>query len=1135
MTDDLCHGLPFLPGNTFRDITKLAHHRPQTLTYKNGYIVPKRPSVGIGQASLISDQRILSEINELTVPTVARTHEQYPASPRTVFVPGHVAFDKKTECPLSSHFPTTSSSPLVSPVLRFFGYFQQEVQQSPQEQYRVRPVIISYYLEDDSFCMIEPEVMNSGIPQGKLLKRQRLPKGKQGDFYHWKDLNVGIDISVFGVTYRLTSCDRFTQEFLLSEGILLNEPEEIPLDPYTERRNKPQRAYVTPSDFDSLRQFLTMDRKVLRFYALWEHADTIHTETRPVVVQFYLADDSLEIRETHEHNSGRDPYPVLLHRQKLFTQTPHPDSPPCSVPIPPLPTKLTQILSYTQPPPDSTPCLLTLPLSQAPHPVCSPCPSARLHALSAHPAPQPGSTPCLLTLPLSQTPRPVCSPCPSARLHTLSAHPAPSARLQALSAHPAPQSDSTPCLLTLHLSQTPHPVCSPCPQPGSKPCLLTLPLSQTPHPVCSPCTLSQAPHPVCSPCPSARLQALSAHPAPQSDSTPCLLTLPLTRLHTLSAHPAPQSDSTPCLLTLPLSQTPHPVCSPCTSARLHTLSAHPAPQPGSKPCLLTLPLSQTPPPVCSPCPSARLHTLSAHPAPQPDSKPCLLTLPLSQTPHPVCSPCPSARLHTLSAHPAPQPGSTPCLLTLPLSQTPHPVCSPCTSARLHTLSAHPAPQPGSKPCLLTLPLSQTPHPPGSTPCLLTLPLSQTPHPVCSPCPSARIHTLLTLHPAPQSDSTPYPFPSCVLEVSPKEVQEYYSPRDFIVGEPVSIMGREFLLYGCDEFTRNFYQQNLSDITLRPLQIQPRQGPDFKREKPHNFLGGVEPGRSLLVVVMAVGLQVERMASLIRSDLHHPGFPSFSNCREVIRVMTWELFSWRGRKSSEIRLSKKRKPISKDRREIPPYNGFGSPEDTVQNCISLIPEPPKKDLLKMLEKDGKVLRYTAKLDSVNPDDSGRRFIVSYFLSNDMMSIFETNMRNSGIIGGKFLEKTRVHKPGSTPENPQYYSPADFAIGSTVEVFKWRFVLIDADLFVLKYLETIADEIPAQTLDSLRKCLGQEPTKAQTTGKSCLGTIPALPAPQTTLRKAVEAQCEERDLEPGCAPPAQPRSLSPAALPQPSRAP
>lgn len=50
---------------------------------------------------------------------------------------------------------------------------------------------------------------------------------------------------------------------------------------------------------------------------------------------------------------------------------------------------------------------------------------------------------------------------------------------------------------------------------------------------------------------------------------------------------------------------------------------------------------------------------------------------------------------------------------------------------------------------------------------------------------------------------------------------------------------------------------------------------------------------------------------------------------------------------------------------------------------------------------------------------------------MISIFEKPTRNSGIIGGKFLEKTRIPKPNSTLENPEYYSPADFAIGATVE--------------------------------------------------------------------------------------------------------
>lgn len=69
--------------------------------------------------------------------------------------------------------------------------------------------------------------------------------------------------------------------------------------------------------------------------------------------------------------------------------------------------------------------------------------------------------------------------------------------------------------------------------------------------------------------------------------------------------------------------------------------------------------------------------------------------------------------------------------------------------------------------------------------------------------------------------------------------------------------------------------------------------------------------------------------------------------------------------------------------------------------------------------------------MNPEDEGRRFILSYFLSNDMISIFEKPTRNSGIIAGKFLEKTRIPKPSSTIENPEYYSPADFAIGATVE--------------------------------------------------------------------------------------------------------
>jgi len=52
--------------------------------------------------------------------------------------------------------------------------------------------------------------------------------------------------------------------------------------------------------------------------------------------------------------------------------------------------------------------------------------------------------------------------------------------------------------------------------------------------------------------------------------------------------------------------------------------------------------------------------------------------------------------------------------------------------------------------------------------------------------------------------------------------------------------------------------------------------------------------------------------------------------------------------------------------IPPYNGFGIPEDSLQNCFSLVPKPPRKDVIKMLENDHKVLRYQVALVSAFHD-------------------------------------------------------------------------------------------------------------------------------------------------------------------------
>ena len=70
---------------------------------------------------------------------------------------------------------------------------------------------------------------------------------------------------------------------MCSEGIELNSPEEPPSDPYNKSRHKPFHVFKTPTSYDKLKQFLQMDRKVLRFYCVWDDRDNMFGEMNPYV------------------------------------------------------------------------------------------------------------------------------------------------------------------------------------------------------------------------------------------------------------------------------------------------------------------------------------------------------------------------------------------------------------------------------------------------------------------------------------------------------------------------------------------------------------------------------------------------------------------------------------------------------------------------------------------------------------------------------------------------------------------------------------------------------------------------------------------------------------------------------------
>lgn len=107
-------------------------------------------------------------------------------------------------------------------------------------------------------------------------------------------------------------------------------------------------------------------------------------------------------------------------------------------------------------------------------------------------------------------------------------------------------------------------------------------------------------------------------------------------------------------------------------------------------------------------------------------------------------------------------------------------------------------------------------------------------------------------------------------------EEYYRPEDFEIGAQINVYGRHCIVYGCDDFTKSWYQNNMG-VELQPISVEEGQKKAVKHE-------------------------------------------------------------------------------------IPPYNGYGSVEDSLGNVHSLQPKPPKKDMAKLFTNDQYTLRFEARLIS-----------------------------------------------------------------------------------------------------------------------------------------------------------------------------
>ncbi|XP_035207049.1 EF-hand domain-containing protein 1-like [Stegodyphus dumicola] len=274
----------------FRGDQKRAKN-PQTLVYNKGVSVAKDicppPTTKEAWDLLDAQNKALISKDRLIELTYG------PKKPHVKnFLPRYAELDRKVLC--------------------FDAVKREDTPDYPGEKNRVHFVKLYYYLENDTLRVLEPEVSNSGLYQGTLHRRDRYLHPNTKRYYNWKDLNVGNDIIIFGITYHLYDCDHWTRVYLTNEGIEVNEAELKPEDPLQQqKKHLDPRKELRNVDLEvkfPLRKFYKNSDKVLKFYGIWKNELEDPIAIRRIVLYYYLDEDKIEITENILPNSGRPPF-----------------------------------------------------------------------------------------------------------------------------------------------------------------------------------------------------------------------------------------------------------------------------------------------------------------------------------------------------------------------------------------------------------------------------------------------------------------------------------------------------------------------------------------------------------------------------------------------------------------------------------------------------------------------------------------------------------------------------------------------------------------------------------------------------------------------------------------------------------
>ncbi|KAG7391308.1 EF-hand domain-containing member C2 [Phytophthora pseudosyringae] len=234
---------------------------------------------------------------------------------------------------------------------------------------------------------------------------------------------------------------------------------------------------------------------------------------------------------------------------------------------------------------------------------------------------------------------------------------------------------------------------------------------------------------------------------------------------------------------------------------------------------------------------------------------------------------------------------------------------------------------------------------------------------------------------------------------------FITDRDLRCGEWITAFSRRLLLENCDAFTREYYLET-HGVTQEKFEPTPPEAPETAPKwRPFHAA-------------------------------HEPQTPSVSH----------------GRGTSGYSANNNNGCMQ---------GGLVAPIPGGQSCgrSSVTPLCRDDDL------DGKQLRFRARFQDLPRGDmhAERDFVLTYFLEDETLAVFEPRVRNSGVLGGRFLDRGRYRKDPKLSQSsmtrdaavPIHYQASDIYVGAVL-TFEFsphqRLELVEADSQTLSFCES-----------------------------------------------------------------------------------